>query len=70
MKKKSVLSSNLDWVKYNEETRKLIIGFKDGSEYEYSNVPLNIYEGLLSAPSKGKYFHKFIKNQYFTWKRR
>lgn len=59
-----VNSSNLDSVDYNHLTETLTIQFLSGHVYEYYNVPKFIYEGLMSAPSKGKYHHRYIKNSY------
>ena len=42
----------------------LILVFRSGGEYHYYDVPKNIYEGLLSAPSKGRYYHEHIKDKY------
>jgi hypothetical protein len=56
-----VASSNLLAVDYNPQTRTLTIEFRSGHIYEYYNVPLNIFEGLLAAPSKGRFHHRYIK---------
>lgn len=56
-----VVSSNLRAVDYNPLNGTLTIAFRNGSVYEYYNVPQYIFEGLLSAPSKGKYHHRYIK---------
>ncbi|MBA3661440.1 MAG: KTSC domain-containing protein [Gammaproteobacteria bacterium] len=42
----------------------LYIRFIDHDEYEYLNVPKNIYDKLLSAPSAGQYFNIYIKPYY------
>ena len=42
----------------------LNIRFHSGGLYRYSNVPLAIYQSLISASSKGKYFHANIKGRY------
>lgn len=59
-----VESSNLYAIDYDDTDRILIIQFHDGRIYEYYNVPRIIYEELYSAPSKGKYHHEYIKNNY------
>lgn len=41
----------------------LVIVFHSGSTYEYVNAAKE-YNNLLAAPSKGKYFHEHIKNNY------
>ena len=61
---KPVNSSNLRSVGYNPMTETLIIQFHSGHIYEYYHVPQHIYEGLIFAPSKGKYHHRYIKNSY------
>nr|WP_242689580.1 KTSC domain-containing protein [Photorhabdus cinerea] len=40
------------------------IAFHSSGVYQYYNVPSNVYQGLMSAPSKGKYFHQYIKEVY------
>ena len=62
-----VSSSNLVAVGYDPQTMTLRVQFNSGT-YDYYNVPKNIFDGLLSAPSKGSYHHSFIKNS-FSYKR-
>ncbi|QIA51058.1 KTSC domain-containing protein [Pantoea agglomerans] len=59
-----VSSSNLKSVGYDAPSGILEIAFHNGGIYQYTGVPANIYQGLLSAPSKGQYFHLHIKNVY------
>ena len=66
----SVNSSDLSAVGYDSATETLTIEFNSGGLYEYYGVPQNIYEGLMSSPSKGQYFHRFIKESYNTTKLR
>nr|WP_255528763.1 KTSC domain-containing protein [Xenorhabdus sp. BG5] len=40
------------------------IAFHSGGIYQYDGVPANVHQGLISASSKGKYFHQYIKNVY------
>lgn len=65
-----VSSSNLSAVGYDPATETLTIAFNDGGLYEYYNVPQRIYEGLMNSPSKGQYFHRFIRDSYYTTKLR
>ena len=64
MNREPVESSNLNSVGYDPSTKTLEIEFHSGGIYQYFDVPENTYSELISAPSKGKYFHKFIKNVY------
>ncbi len=56
-----VQSSNLSSVGYDPDTQILEIEFNSGSIYQYNRVPEYVYQGLLSAPSKGQYFDQYIK---------
>lgn len=50
---------------YNARTGTLTLWFTNGGQgYNYYNVPLWIFEGLLSASSKGSYFNNHIRDQY------
>lgn len=59
-----VESSNINKIKFNLGTQTLSINFKPNNTYEYPNVPYWVWEGFVGNESKGKYFHKFIKNKY------
>lgn len=59
-----VQSTNLLAVGYDAQTQELFIRFRNGSLYVYANVPQHVYDGLMSAPSYGKYHAAYIKNAY------
>ena len=59
-----VVSSDLASVGYDMATKILEIEFHDGSVYDYFDVPAQIHNELMSAPSKGGYFHRNIKNRF------
>jgi hypothetical protein len=62
--KESYTSSNLKSSTYNSETKELIMEFKKGGKYSYSNVPLQTVIDLRRATSKGTYFNKNIAKIY------
>jgi hypothetical protein len=65
----TVNSTNIDSVGYNADTQTLTVKFKvSGQIYEYLNVPQTLYEGLMTAESKGKYINDNIRSQ-FTYRR-
>lgn len=66
MERIAVASSNIDEVGYDHVKQVLEISFKTGGVYQYSKVPLSIHEGLMAAPSLGRYFNLFIKNAFPT----
>jgi hypothetical protein len=57
-------SSNIVGVKYDGEKKSLMVVFTSGGHYMYSEVPEEVYEGFMQAESRGKYFHKNIRNIY------
>lgn len=57
-------SSNLRAVAYNSLASILSIQFHHGGVYHYHGVPDGIYQGLMSASSKGSYFHTHIKDRF------
>ena len=67
---KSLNSSNLSGVHYDDETNTLTVEFKSGGRYAYGGVPREHYDGLLGAESHGSYFHKHIRrNQDYKWRK-
>ena len=47
-------SSNVEFYQWDDEDNKLIIGFLNGSVYEY-DCPYTYFKSLENAPSKGKW---------------
>lgn len=49
-----------------EETGRgtMIVEFKGGAKYEYFDVPLDVINGLVEAPSVGRFFNENIRGQY------
>jgi len=64
MDRQPVPSSNIRSIGYEPDTRTLEVEFRSGSVYQYSDVPLAVYEGLMQAASKGSYFHNHVKDRY------
>lgn len=62
-------SSAIEFVDYNPDNRNMDIVFTNGGPYTYYDVPIQIYNGLLSASSPGQYFHRVIKDAYEADKR-
>ncbi len=59
--------SQSSWIqdfKYDAQTLQLTVTLKGGSEYVYWNLPPQIYEELVKAPSKGSFFAKNIKGRF------
>ena len=60
----AVRSSSLVEVAYDGRRAILQVEFRDGTAYQYANVPLRIYHDLLGAPSKGLYFNHYIRSRF------
>ena len=65
----NVKSSNIKTLGYNSKKKLLHIEFHNGSIYEYSDVPKNLYDDIIknkdtSLFSVGKYFAKNIRSKY------
>lgn len=69
MLRQPVISTNLSSVGYDIKSRTLEVEFLNGSVYQYSNVPSVIFNGLMSAGSKGQYFDRMIKKGGYSFRR-
>ena len=50
---------------YDAQRHSLFLQFTSGPKiYEYPSVPEHIYRGLLSAPSKGQFYDRYIRHVY------
>lgn len=59
-----VQSSNLVRTEYDTETQKLIVEFKNGSKYEYDQVPHSTYTKFRMSESQGKFFNTEISKKF------
>ena len=57
-------STNLVKTEYDTETSKLVVEFKNGTKYEYEDVPHQVYTRFRGAESQGKYFTTEISKNY------
>lgn len=62
MDRDAVSSSNILSAGYDPESETLEIEFLGGAVYQYYNVNDHLYEQFKLAPSKGQFFHMYIKN--------
>jgi hypothetical protein len=60
----AVESTTLAMVGYDEAPELLQLEFCSGAVYQYFGVPAAVYEGLLEAPSKGRYFNLSIRGRF------
>jgi len=57
-------SSNMKQTEYDTATKKMIVEFKNGSKYEYDDVPHEVYAEFRLSESQGKYFNSKISKGY------
>ncbi len=51
-------------VEYRPRARRLLVRFTSGELYAYEGVPGALYEELLAAESKGRFFQAKVRGQY------
>jgi lysyl-tRNA synthetase class 2 len=57
-------SSLLSAVTYSIERKTLKVEFTHGEVYLYTKVPLSVYQDLVTASSKGRFFNSEIRDGY------
>jgi hypothetical protein len=62
MRRVPVESTSIGSVGYADNV--LEIRFRNGGVYRYFRVPPNVYECLMRAESKGRFFNLHIRNAY------
>lgn len=60
----SVESSMIQAFGYDAEAQTLLVIFNSGKTYRYFRVPPNVYQELLTSPSKGGYMRDLVIDQY------
>ena len=64
MERYNVASSNVKAIGYDEHTQTLEVEFLNGRVYQYYDIPENMHNHFMQAPSKGQFLHIYIKNRY------
>jgi len=59
-----ISSTNLESLSWDSKTNKLIITFKGGNKYSYSEFFEADLLKFLNADSMGKYFHSEIRSKF------
>jgi hypothetical protein len=64
MKPLVVESTTLITIAYDLDRQLLQLEFRDRAIYHYFDVPVDVYQGLVRAPSKGGYFNRSIRGRF------
>jgi len=59
-----VWSTAIRAVGYDPTTQRMKIAFVEGHTYDFCRVPQHIFDGLLRAESKGRYYDAYIRDRY------
>lgn len=57
-------SSNIVRFGYDDTSRVLKVEFKNGSVYDYFDVPDQVFNNMKNAPSKGQFLAQQVKGTY------
>jgi KTSC domain-containing protein len=66
MTRQIIISTGLKSVGYDGIAHVLEVELQSGPIYRYFDVPLPVYEALMSAPSKTQYFNENVAGKYET----
>lgn len=58
------VSSNISAAGYDPETKTMEVQFANGAKYQYTNVPKEVYEGMWTSESIGKYVREHISSKF------
>ncbi len=64
MNSRSVESATLVAIWYDDAREILQLEFRSHAVYRYFGVPESVYEALVAAPSKGRYFNGAIRGRF------
>ena len=57
-------STTVAQIGYDAATQTLHVEFKNGTAYQYFDVPEAVYEEMTNAESAGRYLNQVIKGSY------
>lgn len=60
----TLASSAIHQVRYDTKKKELDVLFSDGTFSSYKNVPLKVYQELITTDSVGYYFNTEIRGKY------
>jgi hypothetical protein len=64
MFREPVSSTMIAAIGYDEEAEALEVEFVSGAVCRYRGISPDLYEDFRAAPSKGKFFNRYIKDAY------
>jgi hypothetical protein len=68
MQRVELQSTTVKAAVYQPQSAWLDLEFPNGAIYRYQHVPIEVYQQLLQAESKGRYFNQHIRDRFPTIK--
>ncbi len=63
----AVKSTSISHAGYDRDTSRLLVVFRNGTTYIYDDVPLSVYDGLMTAGSAGRYLRQHVINAGYKY---
>jgi hypothetical protein len=57
-------SSVIRSFRYERARSELLVTFQSGKHYRYEQVPVELYESMKNAFSKGEFFNAYIRDRF------
>jgi hypothetical protein len=64
MTRQIIISTDLKSVGYDAIAHVLEVELQSGPIFRYFDVPVSVYDALMSAPSKSRYFNDNVQGKY------
>ena len=64
MRARTLNSTMIRRVVFDDDRETLLVSFRSGLRYVYEGVPRAIYDGLHMAASAGRFFNDHVKGRY------
>ncbi|MDB5695899.1 MAG: hypothetical protein JWN21_1442 [Sphingomonas bacterium] len=64
MRARTLRSSLLKRIVFDDDAGTLLVSFRSGLRYIYEGVPRTIYDALGKAGSAGQFFNEHVKGRY------
>jgi hypothetical protein len=64
MTRRPVSSASIASVGYDAATQQFEVEFANGGVYQYADVPSQLFDSLMAAPSIGKHFQSHVRGLF------
>lgn len=64
IRREQVTSTAISSVGYSKRLHALEIEFRNGAIYRYLDVPISVYQDLMAAESKARFYDQHVRGRY------